>query len=85
MMTSLKLGPEKSQVVRYKSCLVFAFVWSYYWNHPFTHAVSGIYGRQALPRQVKRGQNYFVNKKRSFAKFSKILRGHFWASKLRNI
>lgn len=51
MLTSLKLGPERQSTVRYKASLLFAFLWSYYWTHPFTHAVSGIYGRQALPRQ----------------------------------
>lgn len=52
MFTSLKIGPERCQVVGYKASLVCAFLWSYYWNHPFTHAVSGIYGRQSLPRLV---------------------------------
>ena len=70
MFTSLKIGPERCQVVGYKASLICAFLWSYYWNHPFTHAVSGIYGRQALPRRVlfqfsyrqtKFRRNYFIN------------------------
>ena len=46
----MKLGPDRSNILLYKSTVIFAFLWSYYWNHPFTAKVSGIYGRQAIPR-----------------------------------
>jgi len=46
----MKLGPDRSNILLYKSTVIFAFLWSYYWNHPLTAKVSGIYGRQAIPR-----------------------------------
>ena len=51
MFGALKLGPERANIVLFKGTIIFAFIWSYYWNHPMTAKVSGLYGRQAIPRK----------------------------------
>ena len=51
MVSSRHFGPSMSDRICYKATILFAFLWAYYWNHPFTAQVSGIYGRAEVARQ----------------------------------
>ena len=51
VLSSLKFGIQESDKMSYRGTVIFAFIWAYYWNHPFTHKISGIYGRADVIRQ----------------------------------
>ena len=51
MASTKHFGPRSSAQISYKATVIFAFLWAYYWNHPFTAQVSGIYGRAEVVRQ----------------------------------
>ena len=51
MLSASRFGIQEADRRAYRGTAVFAFLWAYYWNHPFTHKISGIYGRADVVRQ----------------------------------